>query len=182
MALLARSIGPEDHVLGNPDGLVTLVEYGDYQCSFSGQAQPAILEVLRLMQDRVRFTFRHFPLANAHPHALMAAVAAEAAAAQGQFWPVHQTLFEHQDALELGDVLGYALDLGVDLNRFADDLESDGPIRKVKRDFATGVRSGVVETPAFFIDGVRYQGRRNVGSLISALELAIAAPATSLLS
>jgi protein-disulfide isomerase len=172
MALLTPPLGAGDHVLGNPNAPVNLVEFGDYECPFCRRAQAVVHAVLDRLDDRLLFGFRHFPITPAHPHALTAAVAAEAAGAQGQFWPMHELLFENQDALELDDIMDYAAALDLDLVRFAGDLRSEAILDKVRGDFASGVRSGVEGTPTFFIDGVQFAGDWDVESLTAALERA----------
>jgi protein-disulfide isomerase len=169
MNILTPPIGPRDHVAGQPDPSVTLVEFGDYQCPFCGQAQPVVRALLQSLGDRLLFAFRHFPLTDLHPQALGAAVAAEAAGMQGKFWEMHETLFAHQNALGIDDLLGYAELLGLDLDRFSRDLEDDRSLTKVQEDVTSGVRSGVMGTPTFFIDGVRHDGSWDFDSLSMAL-------------
>jgi protein-disulfide isomerase len=166
-------VGAGDHVLGDPDAPVTLVEYGDFDCPHCGRAHPTVQEVLRRMGAAVRFVYRNFPLSQAHPHALVAAEAAEAAAAQGKFWPMHDRLFEHQDALEVDDLIGHARALGLDTARFAEDLDTHAHLEKVQADFRSGVRSGVNGTPTFFIDGARFDGSWDADTLAAALQEAV---------
>jgi protein-disulfide isomerase len=156
MSHLRPPIGPGDHVLGNADALVTLVEYGDYECPHCGAAHAVLKDVLRRVGSDVRLVFRNFPLAQVHPHAVAAAEAAEAAAAQGEFWAMHDLLFENQDALEPDDLLTYAKTIGLDVARFAEDLSRSTFAEKVQADFSSGVRSGVNGTPSFFIDDARF--------------------------
>jgi protein-disulfide isomerase len=153
---------------------VSLVEFGDYECGFCGAAQPIVREVIRRLARRLLFGFRHFPMAQAHPHAFQAAAAAEAAGAQGRFWAFHEKLFASQHALETEDLLGYARALDLDLERFADDLASEVTLAKVRSDFRSGVRSGVNGTPTFFIDEVRYDGRWDLDALTGALDRTLA--------
>jgi protein-disulfide isomerase len=155
---LAPPVSAADHVAGPADAPVTLVEYGDYECPHCGKAHPVVKEVQRELGNQLRFVFRHFPLAEAHPHARLAAQAAEAAAAQGKFWEMHDMIFEHQDALEVDDLLGYAKSLGLDIAQFERDLEAKGTVKRVRDDFRSGVRSGVNGTPTFFVNGIRYDG------------------------
>ena len=169
MSRLTPPIGPSDHVLGKSDALVTLVEFGDFECPFCGRAHRIVKDALARVGPEVRFAFRHFPLAQAHPHALAAALASEAAAVQGQFWPMHDILFERQDALEDDELIGYAEDLGLDVERFVADFENEINIDKVRSDFRSGVRSGVNGTPTFFIDGVRFDASWADGGLTRAL-------------
>ena len=120
----------------------------------------------------MRFVFRHFPLAELHPHAVAAAEAAEAAGAQGRFWPMHDMLYENQDALELDDLVGYADALGLDTGRFTEDLASHVYLGRVQRDFQSGVRSGVKGTPTFFINDVRFEDSWDPDTLTIALRAA----------
>ena len=155
---LTPPVSELDHVAGPDDAPVTLVEYGDYECPHCGRAHPVVKAVQRELEGQLRFVFRNFPLAEAHPHALLAAQSAEAAGAQGRFWEMHDMIFEHQDALELQDIVGYAESLGLDITRFESDLAAGTYAKKVRDDFRSGVRSGVNGTPTFFVNGVRYDG------------------------
>lgn len=157
MSKLAEPLGRQDHILGSDDAPVTLVEYGDYECPFCGRAHGVLAEVLPPLGDTVRFAYRHFPLSHLHPHALAAAQAAEAAAAQDRFWDMHHMLYEHQDALAPDDLLEYARALGLDLERFAQELRDQTYLPRVRADFHSGIRSGVNETPTFFINGERFE-------------------------
>jgi protein-disulfide isomerase len=121
-------------------------------------AYAVVKSAQRELGKQLRFVFRHFPLAEAHPHARLAAEAAEAAAAQGKFWEMHDLLFEHQDALEAEDIIGYAKSLGLDMAQFARDLKDPKTTKRVRDDFRSGVRSGVNGTPTFFINGSRFEG------------------------
>jgi protein-disulfide isomerase len=147
---------------------MTLVEYGDYECPACGQAYGIVKEVQRALNGRLRFVFRNFPL-SIHPHAEEAAEAAEAAAAQGKFWEMHDALFENQDALEEEDLITYAENIGLDTRRFATEIEGGAHIGRVREDFEGGVRSGVDGTPTYFINGARYDGIPDPESLIAAL-------------
>jgi protein-disulfide isomerase len=148
----------QDHIAGPDDAPVTLVEYGDYECPYCGMAHPIVKRAQRELGDQLRLVFRNFPLAEMHPHARLAAQAGEAAGAQGRFWEMHDMLFEHQDALEPQDLIGYAESLGLDVPRFERDLEVGTYAKKVRDDFRSGVRSGVNGTPTFFVNGERYDG------------------------
>jgi NhaA family Na+:H+ antiporter len=158
-----------DHVRGSGGQGTTIVEYGDFECPYCGEAYPNVRELERRLGDRVRIVFRHFPLAERHPHAELAALAAEAAAAQGRFWEMHDLLFENQRALERTDILSYADGLGLDRERFEADLESPELAARVARDLASGERSGVPGTPSFFIDGHLHRGFFDVESLEDAV-------------
>jgi protein-disulfide isomerase len=155
---LTPPVSAQDHAEGPENAPLTLVEYGDYECPHCGRAYPIIKEVQRALGSQLRFVFRNFPLAEAHPHALHAAQAAEAAAAQGRFWEMHDVIFEHQDALEDRDLVRYAETLGLDAVRVARELEAETHAARVRADFRSGVRSGVNGTPTFFVNGKRYEG------------------------
>jgi len=171
---LTPPVSASDHAAGPDDAPVTLVEYGDYECPYCGMAHPIVKRAQRELGNRLRFVFRNFPLAESHPHARLAAQAAEAAAAQGKFWEMHDMLFEHQDALEAEDILGYAKSLGLDTAQFARDLEAGTYAKRVRDDFRSGVRSGVNGTPTFFVNGNRYDGSwANEEAFIRALRDAV---------
>ena len=157
-ALLTPPVSERDHATGPADAPVTLVEYGDYECPYCGMAYQVVKSAQRELDKQLRFVFRNFPLAEAHPHARNAAQAAEAAAAQGKFWEMHDMLFEHQEALEAEDILGYAKSLGLDMVKFARDLQDATYAKRVRDDFRSGLKSGVNGTPTFFINGSRYEG------------------------
>jgi protein-disulfide isomerase len=172
---LALPVNDEDHFAGNPDAPVVLVEYGDYECSFCGQAYPIVQLLRRQFGDALAFVFRNFPLTQAHPHALLAAEAAETAGLQGRFWPMHDTLFTHQDALDPESLLLYARALDLDLERFVADANSEDVARRIERDIASGVASGVPGTPTFFVNGRRHTGSFAPESLGAAIERAVVA-------
>jgi protein-disulfide isomerase len=167
---LVLPVGPRDHIQGPVDAALTLVEYGDYECPYCGEAYPIVKEIQRRMGSRLRFVFRNFPLGNMHPHAALAAEAAEGAAAQGRFWEMHDILYEHQSALGEPDLEGYARSLGLDAKRFATELARHAHTERVREDFMSGVRSGVNGTPTFYINEVRHDGSYDVGELLGALE------------
>jgi protein-disulfide isomerase len=156
--------------LGDEAAPVTLVEYGDYQCPACGRAYSIVKDLLGRVGPRVRFVFRNFPLTTAHAHAEVAAEAAEAAGAQGQFWPMHDMLFENQGALGTEDLGRYASALGLDESRFRTELHRHAHAARVREDFMGGVRSGVNGTPTFFINGARFDGPVDIGSLLRAVE------------
>jgi protein-disulfide isomerase len=166
---LRPPLGDDDHVIGDEAARVTLVEYGDYECPFCGQASVIVAALRETLGDQLRFGFRHFPLTTAHPHALIAAEAAEAAGAQRRFWPMHERLYAHQDALELPDLVEHAAALGLDLDRFADDIERHRFLDKIRAQLRSGALSGVNGTPSFFINGVRHDGSWDYESLYGAI-------------
>jgi protein-disulfide isomerase len=159
-----------DHIEGPADAAVTLVEYGDYECPYCGAAYPIVKEVQTRMGDRLRFVFRNFPIVTTHPRAELAAAAAEAAAAQGQFWPMHDLLYENQRRLGDRDLRSYAEQLGLDVERFDAEMAEHVHAARVREDFMSGVRSGVNGTPTFYVDGVRHDGSYDLETLLAALE------------
>jgi protein-disulfide isomerase len=158
-----------DHIYGSADGSIKLLEYGDYECPFCGEAQPIIKEIQRRLGDELLFAFRHFPLTNIHPHSKHAAEAAEAAGAQGNFWGMHNILFENQDALEDEYLAAYAAELGLDETRLIREVTSSIYAQRIREDFKSGMRGGVNGTPTFFINGERYDGARDLKHLLNAL-------------
>jgi protein-disulfide isomerase len=170
---LAVDVDPErDHIRGSDDAPVTLVEYGDYECPYCGQAEVVIRELLDSFGDDLRYVWRHLPLNDVHEHAQMAAEAAEAAAAQGKFWEMHDKLLDHQGELHPDDLGRYAEEIGLDLDRFWDDLHSRRYAQRVAEDVASADASGVVGTPTFFINGKRHQGAYDVQTLTDAVRRA----------
>ena len=171
MSRLKPALNAQDHMLGRPDAPIQLVEYGDYECPFCGRAHPIVKAVVRAMgDDDLVFAFRNFPLSQAHPHALRAAQAAEAAALQGRFWPMHDLLFENQQFLEDEHLFRYAGLVGCDPEQFAEDVDSEEVAERVRSDFLSGARSGVNGTPTFFINGERYEGSWEPDVLLSVLQ------------
>jgi protein-disulfide isomerase len=166
---LAVPVGERDHVRGPATAPVTLVEYGDYECPYCRAAVAIVDELQRVLPDQLRFVFRHFPLENLHPHARRAAEAAEAAAAQGKFFEMHATLFEHQAALEDEDLLRYAAELDLDTASFRADLDAHTYASRVREDFRGGIRSGVRGTPTFYLDDARYDGVLGVRQLVATI-------------
>lgn len=173
VAHLTQPVSDRDHSAGPSDAPLTLLEYGDYQCPYCGRAFPIVERVRQRMGDRLRFVFRHFPLTQIHEHAEHAAEVAEAAAAQGQFWQMHERLFRHQFALDDEALLEGARDLGLDVERVRREL-ADGTYRsRVREDFSSGIRSGVNGTPTFYINGVRHNGDYDADTILAALEEAL---------
>jgi Na+/H+ antiporter NhaA len=166
---LAEDVDPErDHVRGPMDAAVTLVEYGDYECPFCGRAENIVTELLAVRDD-VRYVFRHLPLNDVHPHAQLAAEAAEAAAAQGRFWDLHDVLFDHQDDLTLPAIERYAAGLGLDAALLSEDVRTRRLAPRVTADVASADASGVSGTPTFFVNGRRHQGAYDVDALVAAV-------------
>jgi protein-disulfide isomerase len=174
-AQLTLPVSSRDHVQGTATAPVTLVEYGDFECPYCGRAHPIVKALQRAVGNGMRFVYRHFPLTSAHPRADRAAEAAEAAGAQGKFWEMHDTLFEHQGTLDDASLARFAGDLGLDLARFTREMGSRVYAPRVREDFMSGVRSGVNGTPTFFINGVRHDGAYDVQTLHLAIQAAAAA-------
>ncbi len=172
MTSLRVPVDDTDHTMGPADAPVTLVEYGDYECPYCGEAYPVIKAVQAAMGADLRFVFRNFPLAEMHPHAMRAAEFAELAAAGGRFWEAHDLLFENQEALTERDLVGYGHRLGLSTEAVlgAFDGRFDG---KISADFRGGIRSGVNGTPSLYINGLRYDRPRDPATLLAALQEAI---------
>lgn len=168
---LDRPVDPqEDHIRGPADAPLTLVEYGDFECPFCARATGVTNELRERFGNDLRYVFRHLPLVDVHPHAELAARAAVAAHAQGRFWQMYDLLFAHQDELEFEDVVGYAAQVGVDVETFLRDLEVDETSNRVRADVASAEASGARGTPTFFIGDVRHAGPHDAESLARALE------------
>jgi Na+/H+ antiporter NhaA len=159
-----------DHILGAPDGPLTLVEYADFECPFCARATGVAREVWEHFGDELRYVFRHLPLPDVHPHAEIAAAAAEAAGAQGRFWEMHDLLFAHQDHLEVEDLAGYAGELGLDVEQYLREIDEQQHAARIRRDVAGAEASGARGTPTFFVNGIRHQGPHDAQTLIAKLE------------
>ena len=169
---LAVDVEPQyDHIRGPLDAPVTIVEYGDFECPFCGRAEPIIREVLGDFHN-VRYVWRHLPLNDVHPNAQLAAQASEAAAAQGAFWRMHDLLLARQEALEPADLVEHARQLGLDVDRFAQDIDGDVAAKRVDEDVDSADLSGVTGTPTFFINGRRHFGAYDVETLSEAVRAA----------
>jgi Na+/H+ antiporter NhaA len=179
---LADDVDPErDHIRGRPDAPVTLVEYGDFECPYCGQAEPIVRELLAANDDDLRYVWRHLPLADVHPYAQLASEAAEAAAAQGEFWAMHDRLLAHQDELAPRKLHAHAEAIGLDVPRFAEELRQRRYAPRVAVDVGSADASGVSGTPTFFINGRRHHGVYDVATLTAAVRAARrAAPAPEL--
>jgi protein-disulfide isomerase len=169
-ATLTLPVSGRDHMEGSAKALVTLVEYGDYECPHCGRAYPIVEEIRRQFRDRMRFVFRNFPLTQIHEFAGIAAEAAESAAEQDRFWEMHHALFTHQSSLDKSHLVQYAAQLGLDVQRFSHSLAAHSFQGRVREDFMSGVRSGVNGTPTFFINGLRHDGPFDLSSLSGAIE------------
>jgi Na+/H+ antiporter NhaA len=169
---LAEPVDPErDHVRGPVDAPVTVLEYGDFECPYCGQAEPVVRELLRDFGD-VAYVWRHLPLNDVHPNAQRAAEAAEAAAEQGAFWEMHDLLLDRQDALSYPALLGYAEQLGLDVERFEEDLRTRSGSARIAQDVDSADLSGVSGTPTFFINDLRHYGAYDIATLSAAVKAA----------
>lgn len=173
MSALTPPVSAEDHVDGPERGELELVMYGDFQCPYCTAAYPIVHRIRDQMAGGLLFAFRHFPLREIHPEAERAAEAAEAAAAQGAFWQMHDRMYESRGALSREDLVGYAAELGLDSERVAAELDSEVHRPRVQRDLDSGIASGVTGTPAFFIGGRLHRGSFDAQSLRAALETSV---------
>lgn len=167
--MLKVPVTAADHIQGEENAPITLVEYGDYECSYCGLAYPIVKRIQKHFGKRLRFVFRNFPLIEIHPYAGIAAATAEFAATKNKFWEMHDLLYENQKYLDIPDLISYAklLDLSeVDLEK---SIEKEEFAEKIKQDFMGGVRSGVNGTPTFFINGVRHNGSYEYEELLAAI-------------
>jgi protein-disulfide isomerase len=158
-----------DHIHGSAHGSIKLLEYGDYECPSFAAAQPIVNEIQQQLGDDLLFAFRHFPLTQIHPHSEHAAEGAEAAGTQGNFWGMHDVLFENQSALEDQDIAKYAADLDLDEIRLIREVTSSVFASRIREDFKNGIRGGVNGTPTFFINGERYDGALDLKNLLNSL-------------
>ena len=156
--MLKPPVSEKDHSQGPAHAPIELVEYGDYQCPHCGAAHPVLKSILPQLGNNVKFVFRNFPLQEMHPDAVNAAIATEASALQNKFWEMHDILFEHQNHLSAEHIFVYADRIGLDVEKFALDIQKDELLNKVEADFESGVRSGVNGTPSFFINTNKYNG------------------------
>lgn len=171
---LAPEVTRHDHVLGPDDAPVTLIEYADFECPYCGAAYPVLKRVQERLGNKLRFVFRHFPIAESHPHAQHAAEASESVAAQvgnDPFWAMHDLLFEHQNRLDDRSLAQYATQAGADAEDVRADLESGRFTEQVRQSFLSGARAGVNGTPTLFIERIRYDGPRDEETLVAALIL-----------
>lgn len=169
---LTVPVSERDHTQGSATAPLTLVQYGDYECPYTRQSTWVVQAIQQQLGDRLRFIYRNFPLVEIHPHALHAALAAEAAAAQGKFWQMHDYIFHHQHTLEDADLTGFAGAVGLEMQQFARAMTEERYLARIEEDVESGERSGVQGTPTFFINGVLYLGSWEQDALLSTLEAA----------
>jgi len=170
---LAVSVSAVDHVLGASHGPVTIVEYGDFECPNCKQAAPGVKLLLERHPGRIRFAYRHFPLEEVHPHALLAAEAAECAGSQGKFWEMHDLLFDNQAHLKPKHLHGYAERLELDMARYAAEMDDHVHLQRIREHIESGRRSHVRGTPGFFVNGVIRDVSFGLQALFDATEAAL---------
>ena len=169
---LAVPITDRDHSQGPASAAVTLVQYGDYECPYTRLSTTVVRAIQQQLGEQLRFVFRNFPLTEIHPHALHAALAAEAAAVQGKFWQMHDYIFHHQHTLEDADLEQFAEAVGLDLQQYARALADQRALARIEEEVEGGERSGVQGTPTFFINGALYRGSWEREALLDALQAA----------
>jgi protein-disulfide isomerase len=155
---LKPKVSELDHAAGNLKAALQIVEYGDYQCPYCGAAYPILNKMMKEFGSQIKFVFRNFPLSEIHPHARIAAQAAEAAALQGKFWEMHDAIYEDQAHLNRSDLIQRAKKLGLNTDKFATDLEDKTLAEKIDADFESGIRSGVNGTPSFYVNEKKFDG------------------------
>ncbi|MGB0872989.1 MAG: Na+/H+ antiporter NhaA [Solirubrobacterales bacterium] len=174
---LTMPVDPErDHIRGPANAKVTLLEYGDYECIYCGRAEDTIRELLERFGGELTYAWRHLPLQDVHPHAQLAAEAAEAAGAQGRYWEMHDLMIEHQNAIEISDLRDYAKRVGLDVDRFWEDLRERNFADRVAEDVEGADESLVTGTPSFFINGHRHEGAYDLGTLSALVQATLAVP------
>lgn len=166
---LQTPVGTQDHVRGSRLAAVSLVEYGDFECPYCRTALDIVNGLQDALGDQLSFTFRHFPMRDVHPHAQHAAEIAEAAAAQGHFWEMHDRLFTGQDALDDTSLVRYAREMDLDADVLAEELSSHAYAPRIEEQRQSGIACGVTSTPTFFIDGMRYDGSVSLPKMLAAI-------------
>jgi len=170
---LKNPVTERDHTSGSATAPVTLLEYGNFECIYCGRVYPVIKQVQNLLGDNLRFVFRHFPTVQTHPHSLRAAEAAEAAASQQKFWQMHDELFSHQAALEDRDLSRYAKRIGLNLERFSDDMTEHSFLQQIEADYQRSLfDEHITGTPTLYLNDVRYTGATDFEGLLHAIKLA----------
>jgi protein-disulfide isomerase len=162
-----------DHIQGPINAPITIIEYGDFECPYTGKAYPIVKEIIRRLGDSIRFVFRNFPLNEIHPHPEQAAEAAEAAGSQEKFWQMHDYLFEHQEVLDDRHLLEYAKRVGLDIKRFENEISRHIYAPVINDSLRNGIKSGVEGTPTFFLNGVRYEDSWDLETLLETIRSTI---------
>ncbi len=171
---LTPAVNSNDHIYGNIYAPLELVEYGDYECPFCGRAYPIVKDIQENLGQDLKFIFRNFPLRKIHPNAYPAAVATEAAARQGKFWEMHDIIFENQKTLSPERFLEFARSLGLDMELFQKDIADEALLNKARKDFESGMRSGVNRTHTFFVNGKKFNGDWSKDQLLQYLKCELA--------
>ncbi len=171
---LKPQVSENDHIDGKKDASIELVEYGDYQCPYCGEAYPIVKHIQEQLGRNLKFVFRNFPLKKIHPDAVMAAVASEAADLEGKYWEMHDLLYENQRRLNPHSLLDYANELKLNMDEFENDLVDPRLEKKVMDDFYSGLRSGVNATPTFFINGKKYDDNWRSEKFLEFLRMSVA--------
>lgn len=169
MTQLTPAVNSHDHISGNTNAPLELVEYGDYECPYCGAAYPIVKDIQQKLGQDLKFVFRNFPLSKIHTHAFSAAVATEAAGLEEKFWEMHDLIFENQKILDTENIFQFAEAIGLNPGLFKIDMFQEALINKVEKDFESGLRSGVNKTPTFFINGKKYDGGWGHGQLLQYL-------------
>lgn len=168
---LKNPVNDQDHVVGPSSAIVTLLEYGNFECIHCGKTYPIIKQVLDLLSGDLRFVFRHFPTVQTHPHSLRAAEAAEAASAQGKFWEMHDELFTHQTALEDRDLIRYAKRIGLDLDKFSQAMSGNIFLPQIEASYDHSIfDEHITGTPTLYLNGTRYTGATDLQTLLEAIK------------
>lgn len=168
--MLSQSVSERDHIQGAKSAAVTLLMYGAYECPHCVEGNKIVKEIQQRMGDQLRFVFRHFPRTNVHPHAEAAAEVAEAAGEQGKFWEMHDKLFENYNRLDGDHLVGYAEELGLDMQQFDRAITGRNYVGKVRGDLQSGMESGVKGTPTYFINGIKHNASGEFDVLLAAIE------------
>lgn len=166
---LIQPVSSQDHCQGNSTANITVVQYGDYQCPECRIADEVICTIQHQLGSHLRFVFRHFPQSRLHPDAYHAAEAAEAAGSQGKFWEMHRHLFAHQSCLADCHLVEYAIALLLDVNQFLAEMANDCHMARIETDLESGNQSGVIQTPTFFINGLKYRDDQSLDGLLKAV-------------
>jgi protein-disulfide isomerase len=166
---LILPVGDCDHCQGNSAAKITLVQYGDYQCPFCRVVHDMLPLIQQQLGEHLRFVFRHFPQPHLHPEAYHAAEAAEAAASQNKFWEMHTHLLQHQSQLADSYLVEYAIALYLDVDQFLAEMASDRHMARIETDIESGMQSGVIKTPTFFINGLKYNDDQHLEGLLEAI-------------
>ncbi|MBO0592625.1 thioredoxin domain-containing protein [Cellulophaga sp. E16_2] len=169
---LHPAINHSDHIKGNLNASLEIVEYGDFECAHCGAAHSIMETIMKEFSNQIKFVFRNFPLSEMHTNALEAAKATEAAALQGKYWEMHNSIFENQDYLQPKDLIQRAENLGLDIQKFKVDMRKNSIAQKIETDFESGIRSGVNGTPSFFINGNKFDG--DASNLLALIQESVA--------